>query len=336
MNIDEKLFRDALELLSVDDDTLLPQGLSEDTSKIVRSQRGWTSGSRVVGFGIAEKVTAAAKVSTVALKVYVTEKLPSSRVEASERIPPEVSIPDVVERLPIDVEAIGVLKPELLTLKERPLIPGYSVGNVRENTGTLGCIVTSRNGGGDLVLSNSHILARYGLAPLGDPIIQPGIDDNGSAGDTIGTLEKFVEFDFGPGYPNTCDAAVAKIQEGIAISPVIPQIGMVTDVNTSLQRGMQVQKTGRTTDHTIGTILDMNFRFRLSYPSGAAGGERVPLGFRDQVRCSRYTGGGDSGSLVCDMNGRAVGLHFVGSETVSVFSPIQFVLDALAVDLRTE
>ena len=97
---------------------------------------------------------------------------------------------------------------------------------------------------------------------------------------------------------------------------------------------MQVQKTGRTTDHTIGTILDINFRFKISYPNPAASGERTPLGFRDQVRCSRYTDGGDSGSLVCDMDRKAVGLHFVGSTSVSVFSPIQFVLDALAIELR--
>ncbi|MCP3417898.1 S1 family peptidase [Bradyrhizobium brasilense] len=334
MVIDEKPFRDALELLSADD-VLLPEGFSPDATHIVRTARAWTSASRVVGFGIGEKVTKGKKSGTLALKIYVAEKLPLYRIEDAERAP-EVNIPDIAKGLPTDVEAIGILKEELLALKERPLIPGYSIGNIEENTGTLGCIATPRGGGDDLILSNSHILARYGLAPVGDAIIQPGRDDGGGGADAVATLVKFSPFDFGSGFPNTCDAAVAKVQQGIAISPAIAQIGMVTGINASLQRGMQVQKTGRTTDHTIGTILDINFRFKIPYPNPAANGERTPLGFRDQVRCSRYTDGGDSGSLVCDMNGKAVGLHFVGSDSVSVFSPIQFVLDALAIELRTQ
>jgi hypothetical protein len=61
----------------------------------------------------------------------------------------------------------------------------------------------------------------------------------------------------------------------------------------------------------------------------------VPPGyrFRSQVLCTRYTDGGDSGSVVCDMSGRLVGLHFVGGPTASVFSPIAFVFDALGVEL---
>jgi hypothetical protein len=336
MPTDEKPFRDALELLSVEEDTLLPQSLSPDATHIVRTARTWTAGSGVVGFGIGEKVTEGKRDSTLALKIYVAEKLPLSRVDDAERVPPEVNIPDIAKGLPTDVEAIGILKEELLTLKERPLIPGYSIGNIKENTGTLGCMVMPRGGGDDLILSNSHILARYGLAPVGETIIQPGIDDGGAAADAVGSLLRFVPFDFGPGFLNTCDAAIAKVQEGIVISPAIAQIGMVSGINSELQRGMQIQKTGRTTDHTIGTILDVNFRFKISYPNAASNGERTPLGFRDQVRCSRYTDGGDSGALVCDMKGYAVGLHFVGSDSVSVFSPIQFVLDALAIDLHTQ
>jgi hypothetical protein len=131
--IDEKPFRDALELLSVEDDTLLPQGLSPEASQLIKTSRAWTGGSRVVGFGIGEKMTAGSRLDTVALKIYVTEKLPSARLEQFERIPPEVNIPDIANGLPTDVEAIGMLEPEILALRERPLIPGYSVGHVQEN-----------------------------------------------------------------------------------------------------------------------------------------------------------------------------------------------------------
>ena len=56
-------------------------------------------------------------------------------------------------------------------------------------------------------------------------------------------------------------------------------------------------------------------------------------GFRDQVLCTKYTDSGDSGSLVCDMQGVAVGLHWAGSQSVSIFSPIAFVFQQLDISL---
>jgi hypothetical protein len=45
--------------------------------------------------------------------------------------------------------------------------------------------------------------------------------------------------------------------------------------------------------------------------------------------------GGDSGSAVLDAERRVVGLLFAGSESTTVLNPIQFVLDALQVELVT-
>jgi hypothetical protein len=48
------------------------------------------------------------------------------------------------------------------------------------------------------------------------------------------------------------------------------------------------------------------------------------------VLCSRYTDGGDSGSIVVDTDsGKIVGLHFAGANGGSVFSPIQPVMTEL-------
>jgi hypothetical protein len=69
----------------------------------------------------------------------------------------------------------------------------------------------------------------------------------------------------------------------------------------------------------------------MSYPK--PGGGWGTLGFRNQILCEKYSDGGDSGALVCDMAGNAVGLHWCGSSSTSVFSPIEFVLDALSVQL---
>jgi hypothetical protein len=97
---------------------------------------------------------------------------------------------------------------------------------------------------------------------------------------------------------------------------------------------MQVQKTGRTTDFTIGVITDINYRLPMSYKKPGGGTGRV--GMRDQVLCTRYTAGGDSGSAVLNMNKEVVGLHFAGSPSSSIFNKISNVLVALNIEIVTQ
>ena len=97
---------------------------------------------------------------------------------------------------------------------------------------------------------------------------------------------------------------------------------------------MKVQKTGRTTDHTIGIIRDVDYRTTLRYRKPTGGSLRV--GFKDQVLCSRYTAPGDSGSAILNMNRKVVGLHFAGSPSTSVFNKIGNVLDALNLEIVTD
>jgi hypothetical protein len=183
------------------------------------------------------------------------------------------------------------------------------------------------------ILSNSHILADEGLAKIGDPILQPGPADGGGRRDHLARLAEFQPFVFSRvGYLNFADAAIAevdprRVEEAIRILGVPPR-----GVGRVLRRGMQVQKVGRTTDHTVGVIRDVNYRFSLAYKN-ADTGRRSRVGFRDQILCSRYTAGGDSGSLVLNMREYAVGLHFAGSPSTSIFSRIRDVFAALDIEL---
>jgi hypothetical protein len=96
---------------------------------------------------------------------------------------------------------------------------------------------------------------------------------------------------------------------------------------------MRVQKTGRTTDYTQGIIQDVNYRLALTYKKPGGGSGRV--GLRDQVLCTRYTAGGDSGSAVLNMQRRVVGLHFAGSPSTSIFNKISNVLTLLNINVVT-
>ncbi len=147
-------------------------------------------------------------------------------------------------------------------------------------------------------MSNSHVLANPGVAKKGDKIVQPGPKDGGGApGDVVAILEEFVPFEYTAiGFPNLVDAAIAKLRANVKGTSAIRLIGVPAGVSTTLRLNMQVQKTGRTTDHTIGLIKDINYRLPLKYKKSGGGNGRV--GLRDQVLCTRYSGEGDSGSAV--------------------------------------
>jgi hypothetical protein len=87
---------------------------------------------------------------------------------------------------------------------------------------------------------------------------------------------------------------------------------------------MAVAIRGRTSGNSEGTIKDVNFSAVIPYPGVGK------LGFIDQVLCTRYSKGGDSGSIVVDKkSGKIVGLHVAGSEQGSIFNPISEVMSAL-------
>jgi len=56
--------------------------------------------------------------------------------------------------------------------------------------------------------------------------------------------------------------------------------------------------------------------------------------FARQILTTRMSAGGDSGSLVLDLNERAVGLLFAGSPSVTVLNNILFVQSLLRVRIH--
>jgi len=62
-------------------------------------------------------------------------------------------------------------------------------------------------------------------------------------------------------------------------------------------------------------------------------GEGQTAIFEDQLMAGAMSQGGDSGSAVLDEEDFVVGLLFAGSDTTTIINPIQFVLDALNVEI---
>ena len=125
---------------------------------------------------------------------------------------------------------------------------------------------------------------------------------------------------------NLVDAALALLE--VEYDRTTPEIGVVTETGTPVL-GMQVQKFGRTTSYTTGTVSQVNATFVVQgYPDG-------PATFVDQVAITGDSGsflaGGDSGSGLCDSDGRAVGLCFAGSQTIGIANTWPNVTAALAI-----
>ena len=300
-----------------------------------RTSRPWLRQSGVQGIGIGAKVTDGVDTGVLALRVYVDAKRPLAQID--HPVPKVVEDPAAPPVL-TDVIAIGRLEAELFTGRSDPAVPGCGVGNALDNTaGTLGALVRDRSSGTVAILSNTHVLARDGLASPGEAIVQPGVADGGAdPADHLGSLARFVPPQFSAaGYPNTVDAAIADIAPTRAAAPALRLLGHAPrGVTTNVRRGMHVHKVGRTSDLTTGIVLDVHFT--MQFTLRRAPGDRARIGFRRQVLCTRFTDKGDSGALVLSSSGRAVGLHFAGSPSASVFNRIDNVLEALDVELVLE
>jgi hypothetical protein len=275
----------------------------------------------IVGVGISEKLTAKKATKTLSICFYVEKKLPPSKVTPSRMVPPIIAMGDGPAFF-TDVKAIGRIRPQINATRTK-VESGYSVGHFQVTAGTLGAIVG--RGAKLFALSNSHVLANSGKGSPGDPIRYPGNADGGTAADQLGSLSEFVPFDTSGAMTNLVDVALAEIQRDVTAKVDLDIEGAKSPLDVvQAVRGMTVIKRGRTTNVTRAKILDTNFRVRLAYPGIGT------IGFRDQVLCQRYSGGGDSGSIVVDASsGKIVGLHFAGASGGSVFNPIQAVMKAI-------
>lgn len=133
--------------------------------------------------------------------------------------------------------------------------------------------------------------------------------------------------------PNKVDAAIAETDETL-VQPTICSLSMVTGI-TQGRLGSLVQKHGRTTGRTIGRIGGIRAKVFVDYDGQVAV-------FDEQLRIvggrTPFSLGGDSGSLIMDLQRRAVGLLFAGSdaENVTFANPIRQVLQAFKVRLVGE
>lgn len=312
--------------------------------------------TNVVATGVGFKVAGDQSTTEPAVIVSVVKKLPTAQLAES------AMVPKTINGIKTDVIETGqIVAFQQQQQKMRPARPGISIGHYQITAGTFGCLV--QKNGQVFILSNNHVLANTNAAQVGDAIWQPGKYDGGSSADQIGTLEQYIPIGF-PGDPtptptpqpggcsplasimklinpvgstptvqinapgnNTVDCAIARPTSPDLVTPDILNIGVPVGVGTATL-GTQLQKMGRTTGYTTGQITQIDVTVSVDY------GGKVGT-FKNQLLAGAMSAGGDSGSAVLDMQKRVVGLLYAGSDTTTILNPIQFVLDALQVQLVT-
>ena len=312
-----------------------------DISKIQEDEQDkLLARDNVVGVAVSHKIKKEQDTGDPCLTVFVEQKLDGALLGSDQAIPKSIKKykTDVIETGPIfaephhteDLAEDEELDVGIQTLKGRirPVEGGYSVGHYRITAGTMATAVYDRSPFPGIprryyMLSNNHVLANSNNARIGDPILQPGPYDGGTyPRDLVARLYRFVPIRF-DGRCNYVDAAIA-VGEFHDLDREIYWIGYVKGVAT-VGVNTIVQKTGRTTSYTSGRVTAINATVNVNYGSGRVG--RMCR----QIVTTNMSAGGDSGSLLCDMNERAVGLLFAGSSSVTIHNDIRYVQALLGI-----
>jgi hypothetical protein len=309
----------------------------------------------VVGVGIGNKITKGEDTDQLGVTVFVSQKLPKDLLRKEDLVPPSIgpnvtdvidtqgeimALPELASRSavllapeltaqPVLAERPEEISTQLLRERIRPVEGGYSVGHYQITAGTYATAVCDAQPFPGIparyyVLSNNHVLANSNNARIGDPILQPGPYDGGVVGrDTIARLSRWVTIQFAPNTTNYVDAAIAD-GEFHVLDREIYWIGYVRGA-TAPAVGMLVRKTGRTTNYTTGSITAINATVNVNY-----GGGQIAR-FVNQIVTTHMSAGGDSGSLLLDLENRAVGLLFAGSSAITIHNDIRYVQALLGI-----
>lgn len=312
----------------------LKQLISSSVLSIRAKKRGvrtvsFAAGSRAVAVTIEAEMQASVNGVGVGekqngenfIKILTRESLPVNTSSLSQYYG--------IKKEDLVVEKVGSIRFKTPTSYHRPPFPGISVGHYKITAGTLGCFVQDEKGK-SYILSNNHVLANTDNSFWRDPILQPGKLDGGDRRKHIIASLSYV-VPLSRTAPNFMDAAIAVIENDLNLEYSIYKKGRVAGIVLPYNK-MKVEKWGRTTGHTTGSITTRNLDIQVDFDSEI-------LEFHDQFeirgRGIMFCDGGDSGSLILERGTfNSVGLLFAGNDEGTTYAtPISEVLTSFSVNI---
>lgn len=320
-----------------------------------QSEDAYQGAGNIVGVGIGpglppntglagEVISSNVEPGKQTLNIYVVERTSVEEVRSVVAETMGVSAAGS-EDVPVNVIVTGLIDAQPHRFRIRPAPGGVSVAHFRVTAGTIGCLSVGRTAPRNsrlMILSNNHVLANSNNAAFGDCICQPGPADGGRCpADQIAILERFVPINFAGGV-NYVDCATGWCwpdrvrRELIYLSGGQQRFFRIGSAPIAPQLNMAVGKSGRTTQLTRGTIIDVSATIRVNY-----GGGRLAL-FSDQISIrgaggTLFSAGGDSGSSIWTWDNfrRPVGLLFAGGGGITFANKMSRVVAALDINLVT-
>lgn len=314
----------------------------------------------VIGVGAGDKFVRGENTGRKAIVVIVEKKLPKEEIKRGHVVPLSL------DGFEVDVIETGRFYFLARTDRFRPAQPGISIGHYAVTAGTFGAVVKDNLSGQRVILSNNHVLANAtsgsdGRAEVGDPVLQPGLMDNGKlAADQIGELLRFVPINFTLAESqcaiaqktaqaatcalklfkkdyrvsflkeaqeeNVVDCAIAVPNRDNLITSQVLELGEITGF-AEAEIGQLVRKSGRTSGMTQGRVRATEVTIRVNMTTG-----RQAL-FTDQIMSDLLSKPGDSGSIVLDEKNRAVGLLFAGSDNMTLCNRFSNVMRLLNISI---
>lgn len=214
----------------------------------------------------------------------------------------------------VDVQYVGPILPRWQRGRHRPLVMGASIAHHAITAGTLGAFPKRRADGQRMILSNAHVLALDGLADPGDRILQPGPLDGGRIKqDGVGGLLEWAALD--PAGINLVDAAICDLGNLANDRTDLRELGpLLGSRSKGAVLGEAVGKIGRTTGITRGRVTAIEVD-NIVVDMEEIGPTRFDSQFEiEGAGADAFSDGGDSGALIVDARGWAVGLLFAGSD----------------------
>jgi hypothetical protein len=332
---------------TVDSQLLAAKGEIEKLLKSLSGERGLQSQAAMdanivgVGIGLGDHEAQGGAPGDPVLEVYTIE--PEAHGETVQRLAAAAGVASLAAGdFPVRIVRTGIVDAFQHRMRLRPSPGGISIGHFAITAGTQGCLVRGRQAPRNarlMVLSNNHVLANTNAGPLGSAIVQPGPIDGGHApADQVAILERFVPINFSGGN-NTVDCATGWAwpdrvrREMMYVSGGVIRYFTVGGVPVAAVPGLNVGKTGRTTQLTSGKVTAIGVTVNVNYGAGRIGHFVNQMSVRSAS--GDFSQGGDSGSLIWTWDARRapVGLLFAGGGGTTFANRIGDVLNALDVNM---
>jgi len=297
---------------------------SEETKKIVQIKREFTKelfakyknkpyelGS-IVRIAVAKKKVKNKKTEEKCIRVVVLKKLPESELKKED------IIPKTYKGVKTDVEEGQPDKPiskkkcescgdrpapksePMATTEQRPVPGGVSGTHYDRTACTISIGLWGSTTGRAYFMSNMHCFyPYYDGAEQWDFAIQPSPNDGGDRSNVIGTIQEYVELSEDENNPGKVDGSIARTSSDLIKEKNIYYLGDIDGWknSTNLELDDPVEKHGRTSGYTSGTIDELDGTSTLSYTNGPTAYFDEQIRIDPDEEYDDFAEGGDSGSL---------------------------------------